>query len=105
MNLVEDIYRITKQLPDEEKYGLISQMRRASISIVSNIAEGAARKNIKEYIQFLYVSLGSLSEIETQIEVCNRLGYIDHNTDLTQRISYINSMLAGLIISLKRKLK
>lgn len=57
MDLVEDIYRITALLPVEEKFGLTSQIRRAAVSIVSNIAEGAARKNTKEYIQFLYISL------------------------------------------------
>ena len=103
MNLVEDIYRITKDFPSDEKFGLISQMRRASVSIVSNIAEGAARKNTKEYIQFLYISLGSLSEIETQIEVSLRLGYLDKDDILNNRINYINSMLSGLINSLKRK--
>jgi len=104
MNLVEVIYRLTKELPSEEKFGLISQMRRAAVSIVSNIAEGAARKNTKEYIQFLYISLGSLSELETQIDVCNRLGYYEKNVSLIKKVSYINSMLSGLIASLKRKL-
>ena len=55
MQLVEDIYRLTKKLPNEEKFGLTSQMRRAAVSIVSNISEGAARKNTKEYIQFLHI--------------------------------------------------
>jgi len=104
MNLVEVIYRLTKELPSEEKFGLISQMRRAAVSIVSNIAEGAARKNTKEYIQFLYISLGSLSELETQIDVCNRLGYYEKDVSLNKKVSYINSMLSGLIASLKRKL-
>lgn len=76
-------------------------MRRASVSIVSNIAEGAVRKNTKEYIQFLYISLGSLSEIETQVEVSLRLGYLDENTGFTKRIYHINIMLSGLINSSK----
>ena len=102
--MVEDIYRMTKLLPGEEKFGLISQMRRAAVSIVSNIAEGAARKNTKEYIQFLYISLGSLSELETQIEISNRLKYIERKDSIVKNISHINSMLSGLIASLKRKL-
>lgn len=104
MILVEDVYKLTKDLPSDEKFGLVSQMRRAAISIVSNIAEGSARKNTKEYIQFLYMSLGSLSELETQYDICVRLNYINLEKDFTNRISYINSMLTGLIRSLKRKL-
>ncbi len=103
MNLVTDVYKLTKKLPNEEKFGLISQMRRAVVSIVSNIAEGSARKNAKEYIQFLYMSLGSLSELKTQVEVCCRLNFIDENTEMENEIHYINSMLSGLITSLKKK--
>ena len=105
MNLVEEIYKITSTFPKEERYGLTSQMRRAVVSIVSNIAEGSARKNTKEYIQFLYYSLGSLSEVETQLEVSRRLGYYQPLDEYNKRINYINSMLSGLIKSLKRKLK
>ena len=72
MDFVSSIYKITKDFPDDEKFGLTSQMRRAAISIPSNIAEGAARKNTKEYIQFLYYSLGSASEIETQLDLAER---------------------------------
>jgi len=66
MDLVQLIYEYTKLFPKEEMYGLTSQMRRAAVSIPSNIAEGAARKGDKEFIQFLMLSLGSLSELETQ---------------------------------------
>ncbi|NQU33556.1 MAG: four helix bundle protein [Bacteroidetes bacterium] len=104
LDLVEEVYKLTKRLPGEEKFGLISQMRRAAVSIISNIAEGAARKNTKEYIQFLYMSLGSLSELETQIEVSIRLKFIESNTELINKLHHINSMLTGLIASLKRKL-
>ncbi|MFV8360212.1 four helix bundle protein [Flavobacterium sp. LS1P3] len=65
MDLVVKVYQITKLFPDTEKYGLSSQMRRAAVSIPSNITEGAARKGDKEFIQFLYISIGSLSELET----------------------------------------
>ncbi len=105
MDLVEDTYKITKRLPTEEKFGLISQMRRAAVSIVSNIAEGAARKNTKEYIQFLHISRASLSELETQLDICLRLGYIEQNDTRTKNINHIVSMLSGLITSLKRKIK
>lgn len=66
MDLVESIYKITQIFPDSEKFGLTTQMRRAVVSIPSNIAEGSARKGDKELIQFLHIAIGSLSELETQ---------------------------------------
>ena len=76
IDLVEKIYQLTKVFPKEEIYGLTAQIRRSGISIPSNIAEGAARRNTKEYVQFLYISLGSLSEIETQLIISQRLKYL-----------------------------
>jgi len=73
MDLAIDVYAMTKRLPKEEIYGLISQLRRAAVSILSNIAEGAARKNKKEFIQFLHIALGSLAEVETQILIVQKL--------------------------------
>ncbi len=69
MDVVEDIYKITKTFPKDELYGLISQMRRCAVSIPSNTAEGFTRKHNKEYSQFLYIALGSSAELETQIEI------------------------------------
>jgi four helix bundle protein len=74
MDLTTMVYSVSSKLPDEEKYGLLSQMRRSAISIPSNIAEGSARNSIKEFIQFLYITLGSLAELETQLLICERLG-------------------------------
>ncbi|MHC4744871.1 MAG: four helix bundle protein [Planctomycetota bacterium] len=74
--LVEEIYRVTKSFPKEEVYCLTSQLRRSAVSYPSNIAEGAARSSRKEYVQFLYFSLGSLSEVETQLMIAGRLGYL-----------------------------
>ena len=76
MEIVVDIYEYTKTFPKEEVYGLVSQMRRAAVSIASNIAEGFNRYHNKEYRQFLYITLGSCAELETQIEVSLLLGYI-----------------------------
>ena len=73
MDLVEAIYDLTASFPSEEKYGLTSQIRRASVSIPSNISEGAARKNNKEFSQFISIALGSLAELETQYLIAIRL--------------------------------
>ena len=103
MNLVEEVYKATKSFPGEERYSLTSQIRRSVVSIVSNIAEGAGRRSTKEYIQFLYISLGSLSELETQIEISKRLNYIENTDQITKTIAHINSMLTGLIRYLKNR--
>lgn len=73
---VEEIYQVTKAFPRDEQFGLIVQMRRAAVSVPCNIAEGFRRKHFKEYRQFLSIALGSLGEIETQLDVARRLGYI-----------------------------
>jgi four helix bundle protein len=75
MSLVETIYRLTSTFPSEERYGLVSQMRRAAVSVPSNIAEGAARKGTKELIQFLSVAVGSLAELDTQLGAQRQAGF------------------------------
>ena len=85
IELVEEVYQATAQFPREEVYGLTNQMRRASVSIPSNISEGAARGSKKEFIKFLYVALGSLAELETQTIISERLGYLK-NHPLTELI-------------------
>ena len=104
MDFVVLIYKTTKKFPSDEKFGLISQLRRAAVSIPSNIAEGAARKNTKEFIQFLYHSLGSASEIETQIELAKRLNFIDNTKEIDKALHEIIYLLTALIKSLKNKL-
>ena len=98
-------YDITKAFPQVEQFGLASQMRRAAISIASNIAEGAARTSNKEFIQFLYISLGSASELDTQIEIARKigLGNISEIEALQLKVNGISRMLQGLIRSVKTK--
>ena len=79
IELVKEIYLLTKQFPKEEIYGLSSQIRRASVSIPSNIAEGQARKHTAEFRQFLYIALGSLGEVDTQLELAIQLSYLSQN--------------------------
>ncbi len=102
MDFVEDIYRMSEKFPREEVYGLSAQIRRAAVSIPSNIAEGASRQGNKEFIQFLYISLGSLSEVETQLMIAKRLQYISHVDEILHHSIDIKKMLNGLISYLKR---
>lgn len=102
IDFVEAIYRLTSSFPKEEQYGLVSQMRRASVSIPSNIAEGQGRRNPKEFIQFLYIAKGSLAEVETQLIICKRLKYIDDIADLVDSTKRLRTMLIGLINALNR---
>ncbi len=77
MDLVVLIYDVTKTFPAEEKFGLISQMRRAAVSAPSNISEGAADRSNHQFINFLSIAIGSLNELSTQLEVCFRVGYLN----------------------------
>ena len=95
MDLVVIVYQLTKLFPESEKYGLTSQMRRAAVSIPSNIAEGAARKGDKEFIQFLYIAIGSLSEIETQYLIAIRLSFIDKNEEFENLLVDVKKILIG----------
>lgn len=106
ISLVTDIYQLTSEFPKEEVYGLTSQIRRAAVSIPSNIAEGAARQSNKEYIQFLYMALGSLMELETQLIIAQNINFIyeDSLNQLQMKIDEIGKMLNGLIKYRKTKL-
>ena len=99
IEVVKDIYILTKKFPKEELYALTSQMRRSAVSIPSNIAEGFRRYHNKEYRQFLYIALGSCAELETQIIIAQELNYIDNNykTEVIEKIKYICKMMIKLI--------
>jgi len=103
MDLVESIYRITEKLPAKEQWGFLSQMRRAAVSVPSNIAEGYGRQSSGNYIQFLSISRGSLLELETQIELCIRLKYLTRidSEKILNEIMEINKMLTSLISKIK----
>ena len=104
--LVESVYKITKLYPRAEIFGLVSQMRRAAVSVPSNIAEGAARKSKKEYIHFLSIALGSLAELECQIDISKRLEYIDEIAfNKTEEIrSHVGAKLFRLMEAIEKEI-
>ena len=104
MDLVIAIYRSTQGFPRTETYGLVSQLRRAAVSIPSNIAEGHARVSTGEFKQFLGHALGSVMEVETQVLIAHRLGYLELavSDDLLQRTAEIGKVVNGLLRSLSR---
>lgn len=109
IKLAKDVYKLIEILPKKERYGLSEQMKRAVISIPSNIAEGAARESEKEFVRFLYIALGSANELDTQIEICKELNFksVDSNqlNQIQTEISTISKMIYGLILNLKRRIK
>ena len=101
-NLAVDVYKATACFPQNEQFGLVSQMRRAAVSICSNLAEGAARGTTKEYVRFVYVAKGSAAELETQIDLAFALGFVEKNKaeKIRKDIAEVLRMLSGLIPSL-----
>jgi len=104
MDLVTDIYRVTRRFPVEEKVGLASQMQRAAVSVPSNIAEGQGRKSTPAYTNHLSIAFGSLMELETQIQIALRLGYAaeDDATQLLAKSNHVGKMLGALKNSLNK---
>ena len=102
ISFVTKIYKITSSFPKEELYGITSQIRRAAVSIPSNIAEGAARKSTNEFRQFLYIALSSAAELNTQFIISNNLGFLelDNTEKLNSELDSISRRLQGLIKSL-----
>jgi four helix bundle protein len=103
IDLVVYLYGITKQFPREEEFGLKSQLRRAAVSIPSNISEGLTRRTRKDKIHFLNMAQGSLSEIDAQIEISYRLDIINEETNIiaNERLSEVERILSGLIKSIR----
>ena len=105
VDLVEAVYRVTRSFPREEVYGLTSQIRRAVVSVPSNIAEGQARNSTADFLHFLSIARRSLKEVETQVIIARRLGYIDEKLegDLTSLTEEVSRLISGLMRSLRSK--
>ncbi len=103
MDLVVFLYEIVKQFPREEEFGLKSQMRRAVVSVPSNISEGLTRKSSKDRLHFLNMAQASLSELDAQVEISRRLGYLPETTETqaNEKLSLVERLLSGLIRSIK----
>ncbi len=101
MDLVTHIYEITKKFPDDERYGLVSQMRRCAVSIPSNIAEGQARNSKGQFLQFVGIARGSVAELTTQILISQRLGYLSEPDLTIDKAGEVGRILSGLANSLR----
>ena len=104
LDFVTTIYSITDKFPKSEQYGLSNQIRRATVLIPSNIAEGSARNHNKEFVQFLYIALSSASEVDTQLRVSKNLKFIEKekSKELLEELESISKILQGLIRSIKQ---
>jgi four helix bundle protein len=103
VDLATDVHKVTTTFPKEEQYGIVAQMRRSAVSIASNIAEGAARQGSKEFLQFIHIALGSVSELDTQLEIAMRVNLTGMESLQTLQATAIriNQMLRGLARSVR----
>lgn len=100
--LVEEVYRTTEAFPVRERYGLTSQLRRAAVSIPSNIAEGAARGSDRDYIRFLIIARSSLSELDTELTIAVRLLYLHEASAVFEKLTTVSRLIEGLLRYLRR---
>ena len=101
--LVEMVYQVTGSFPTSERFGLSGQLRRAAVSVPSNIAEGYARVGTRQLLHFLSIAAGSLSELDTLIELAQRLGYLNDTEELRKTLDDVSGMLMGLQTSIRRR--
>ena len=101
MNLVEYVYRDTRSFPREEVFGLTAQLRRCAVSIPSNLAEGAARNSSRELFQFVSICCGSVAELETQLELSVRLGYLRETAPAVRQTARVGKLIRNLRKSLR----
>ena len=100
--LVKRVYEITAAYPPQELYSLVAQLRRAAVSIPSNLAEGAARAGQREFAQFVNIASGSLSELETQLLLSADLGYLDPNHEIFGQVDHVSALIQGLYRSITK---
>ena len=103
MDLVTLVYAATSSFPASEKFGLTSQLQRSAVSVPANIAEGFARNGTKELLHFLGIAAGSLSELDTLIDLSTRLGYLNNAEELNGEVDEVSGLLMGLSASIKRR--
>ena len=102
IQLVADVYGLTAVFPESEKFGLVNQIRRAAVSIPSNIAEGSARHHAKDFIHFLRIADGSAAEVETQMIIAHKLDFTQEPDAVLEELTIVRRMLAALIRSLRK---
>ncbi|MBU3735758.1 MAG: four helix bundle protein [Methylobacterium sp.] len=104
MTLVTMVYSATSKFPGHEQFGLTSQLRRAAVSVPANIAEGFARNGTKELLHFLGIASGSLAELDTLVELAQKLGYLDQREEMQRQVDDVSGLVMGLAASIRRKL-
>jgi four helix bundle protein len=102
MQIAAEVYRLTAELPPDEKYGLSVQLRRAAVSVPANIAEGAARESARDFARFVAIARGSLAELDTELLLCEQLALLEYPVEMRARLKRVRVMLSRLRSALRR---